>query len=232
ITRSTTPEFEGVIPKGELSGRSLDQIREAADRVWHSKRTSEPKRPVQPSDDIIALVRRLPIDFPLTNLEKVLYPEQGARKHAKEGVPAAIRRVAIREEDGREAYYMAIRDLPGLLATAQLGALELHTWGSHVDDVEKPDLLVFDLDPDAGLAFGRVVEAAHGLLPRAGRADAAREPEPLHAECAQGGTGGGRLRSGRSGKKVTSREQAVAIGLSQARREGGKVPRPRRRTRR
>ena len=37
----------------------------------------------------------------------------------------------------------------------------------------------------------------------------------------------GTLRSGRSGKKVTSREQAIAIGLSEARREGGKVPPPR-----
>ncbi|HEV8117758.1 MAG TPA: DUF6496 domain-containing protein [Thermoanaerobaculia bacterium] len=35
----------------------------------------------------------------------------------------------------------------------------------------------------------------------------------------------GKLRSGRSGKKVTSRKQAIAIGLSEARREGGKVPR-------
>jgi hypothetical protein len=34
----------------------------------------------------------------------------------------------------------------------------------------------------------------------------------------------GQLHSGRSGKKVTSRKQAIAIGLSQARREGGKVP--------
>jgi hypothetical protein len=37
----------------------------------------------------------------------------------------------------------------------------------------------------------------------------------------------GKLRSGRSGKKVTSRKQAVAIGLSEARRAGGKVPRRR-----
>jgi hypothetical protein len=36
----------------------------------------------------------------------------------------------------------------------------------------------------------------------------------------------GELKSGRSGKKVTSREQAIAIGLSEARRAGGKVPRP------
>jgi hypothetical protein len=41
----------------------------------------------------------------------------------------------------------------------------------------------------------------------------------------------GQLRSGRSGKKVTSRKQAIAIGLSEARRAGGKVPRRRRRSR-
>ena len=43
----------------------------------------------------------------------------------------------------------------------------------------------------------------------------------------------GTLRSGSTGKKVTSRKQAIAIGLSEARRAGGKVPRPasRRRTR-
>lgn len=35
----------------------------------------------------------------------------------------------------------------------------------------------------------------------------------------------GKLRSGRSGKKVTSRKQAIAIGLSEARRKGAKVPR-------
>ena len=38
----------------------------------------------------------------------------------------------------------------------------------------------------------------------------------------------GTLRSGRSGKKVTSRKQAIAIGLSEARRAGAKVPRRRR----
>jgi hypothetical protein len=37
----------------------------------------------------------------------------------------------------------------------------------------------------------------------------------------------GTLKSGRSGKKVTSRKQAIAIGLSEARRAGGKVPRNR-----
>jgi hypothetical protein len=39
----------------------------------------------------------------------------------------------------------------------------------------------------------------------------------------------GKLKSGRSGKKVTSRKQAIAIGLSEARRAGAKVPRKKRR---
>lgn len=42
----------------------------------------------------------------------------------------------------------------------------------------------------------------------------------------------GTLRSGRSNRRVKSREQAIAIGLAQARREGGKVPAPPRRSRR
>ena len=36
----------------------------------------------------------------------------------------------------------------------------------------------------------------------------------------------GTLKSGKSGKKVTSRKQAIAIGLAEARRAGGKVPKP------
>ena len=40
----------------------------------------------------------------------------------------------------------------------------------------------------------------------------------------------GTLRSGRSNKKVADRKQAIAIGLSEARRAGGKVPRPRKNT--
>ena len=40
----------------------------------------------------------------------------------------------------------------------------------------------------------------------------------------------GQLKSGRSGKKVTSRKQAIAIGLSEARKEGGKVPAPKKKS--
>ena len=186
-------------PDSVSSGRSLEEIGSARDRVWHSNRGAS-----SPAD----LLRQLRVGFSFTNLEKVLYPEIGLtkadlvayyalvadwllphvagrpltlvrcpdghtgacffQKHVNAGVPEVVDRVEIREEDGSAGTYMAIHDLAGLLAAPQLGALELHTWVSHVDDLEHPDQLVFDIDPDEGLPFERVTETALLLRQRLG----------------------------------------------------------------
>ena len=54
----------------------------------------------------------------------------------------------------------SIEDLAGLLSLVQIGVLEIHPWGSTVDKLEQPDRITFDLDPDEGLAWQRVTEAA------------------------------------------------------------------------
>ena len=41
-----------------------------------------------------------------------------------------------------------------------MGTIEFHGWGSKVEKIEYPDRLVFDLDPDVGLDFGKVKDAA------------------------------------------------------------------------
>jgi bifunctional non-homologous end joining protein LigD len=87
------------------------------------------------------------------------------QKHPGLGTSAAIKRVKIAESKGvLESMY--VEDAEGLVQLVQMGALEVHTWGSRVDDVEHPDQLTFDLDPDEGLAWSEVAAAARALKAR------------------------------------------------------------------
>ena len=66
----------------------------------------------------------------------------------------------IREKDGHDEPYLYVDDAKGVLTCVQMGAIEFHGWGSKIADVEMPDRLVFDLDPDEGLGFAEVRDAA------------------------------------------------------------------------
>jgi bifunctional non-homologous end joining protein LigD len=81
------------------------------------------------------------------------------QKHPGRGVPRAIGRAKVREKRS-VLDYMTVDDVEGLVGLVQLGALEIHTWGSHTETIECPDQLVFDLDPDEGLPWARMIEAA------------------------------------------------------------------------
>ena len=87
------------------------------------------------------------------------------QKHASPGWPEELHKIRIREKSGSDEY-MYVEDISGVVAAVQMGVLELHIWGSHTDAVEKPDRMVFDLDPDEGLPFSRVKEAALDLRKR------------------------------------------------------------------
>jgi bifunctional non-homologous end joining protein LigD len=82
------------------------------------------------------------------------------QKHATDGFPEALKKVAIRESSGETEDYLYVDDVAGLVAGVQMGTLEFHIWGSRADNLEKPDRIVFDLDPDETLAFEVVRLAA------------------------------------------------------------------------
>ncbi len=82
------------------------------------------------------------------------------QKHDAGSFGEHVKQVAIREKDGHDEPYLFIDDADGLLTCVQMGTIEFHGWGARIDDVEKPDRLVFDLDPDEGLAFKDVISAA------------------------------------------------------------------------
>lgn len=85
------------------------------------------------------------------------------QKHDAGSFGAHVHHVDIREKDGSTEPYLWIDDADGVLACVQMGTIEFHGWGSRVEDVEKPDRLVFDLDPDEGLDFAKVKKAAEDL---------------------------------------------------------------------
>jgi bifunctional non-homologous end joining protein LigD len=166
----------------------------------------EPAQRSAKAADVATLVKQLPLGFELTNLDKVLYPEQGItkaqlvaylavaaeymlpqlanrpltlvrcpegrhkpcffQKKIFPGSPKAIKTVEIEEESGETVEYMQVGDMAGLIGLAQLGTLEIHTWGCHSDKVERPDFMVFDLDPDPGLEWDRVALAAFEVRKR------------------------------------------------------------------
>ena len=101
---------------------------------------------------------------PLTLLR---YPEGYGKacfyqRHTRDVVHGAIHSVSIR--DGKAgAAYLYIDSLSGLIALVQMGVLEIHTWGSRKDRPERPDRLIFDLDPDSSLPWTRLKEAGETL---------------------------------------------------------------------
>jgi bifunctional non-homologous end joining protein LigD len=85
------------------------------------------------------------------------------QKHDAGSFGAHVHHVDIREKDGSVEPYLWVDDADGVRACVQMGTIEFHGWGSRVEDVEKPDRLVFDLDPDEGLDFAKVRKAAADL---------------------------------------------------------------------
>jgi bifunctional non-homologous end joining protein LigD len=89
------------------------------------------------------------------------------QKHDSGSFGPDVKHVPVKEKKGIVQDYLYFDDIKGLLACVQMGTIEFHGWGSRSEDIEKPDRLVFDLDPDVGLDFGKVKEAAvrlRGLL--------------------------------------------------------------------
>ncbi len=141
-----------------------------------------------------------PMGIPISNPDRVIYPENGItkgeladyyaamagpllrfmggrpvslvrcpqgrakhcffQKHDSGSFGEHVLHVPIREKDGDTADYLYVEDGAGIIACVQMGAIEFHGWGSLADDIEKPDRMVFDLDPDPGVDFEGVKEAA------------------------------------------------------------------------
>jgi len=85
------------------------------------------------------------------------------QKHDSGSFGTHVHHVPIVEKDGGAEDYLFITDVDGILSCVQMGTIEFHGWAARADDVEHPDRLIFDLDPDEELDFGAVKRAARDI---------------------------------------------------------------------
>jgi len=97
-----------------------------------------------------------------TGLEKACF----FQKHPGKGFPGKVPRIDIEESDGKTGEYLYVTRPEMLVTAVQMGALEFHIWGARSDRLERPDRLVFDLDPDQGLDWKDVRTAAFAVRDR------------------------------------------------------------------
>lgn len=81
------------------------------------------------------------------------------QKHHTAGLDL-VDSVKLKEDSGINAHYLVVRDAASLLELVQFNALEFHPWGSHAEEPDRADRVVFDLDPGPDVPFAEVKKAA------------------------------------------------------------------------
>jgi len=82
------------------------------------------------------------------------------QRHAFNGMPQSVATFEMKNSEEEDKTYISVEDAKSYLALAQFGVVEFHAWGSLRTALDKPDRIVFDLDPGEGIEWREVVEAA------------------------------------------------------------------------
>jgi bifunctional non-homologous end joining protein LigD len=92
------------------------------------------------------------------------------QKHVGRGLPKGVGSIAVpNRKTGKSEDYLTVDSAEGLVGLAQIGVLEVHTWGSRNEALDRPDRIVFDLDPDPAVPFSALAETARALRRRLGK---------------------------------------------------------------
>jgi bifunctional non-homologous end joining protein LigD len=97
---------------------------------------------------------------------KIVRHSRGTTFYHKGRLPPireAVHQLRIEKREGGEGVRLWVDDLAGLLGLVEMGIVELHPWATTVDDYERADQLVFDLDPGQGLPWDFMIETALAL---------------------------------------------------------------------
>ncbi len=85
------------------------------------------------------------------------------QKHPWAGIDDHILQI---DDPHEEQPILGIKSFDGLIALVQSAALEIHPWGARTDDLDRPDRLIFDLDPGEDVEFSAIIAGAHEVRQR------------------------------------------------------------------
>ncbi|MFC4258989.1 non-homologous end-joining DNA ligase [Marinobacter lacisalsi] len=88
------------------------------------------------------------------------------QKHPDKSFARDVPRTSIAEKQGGSSTYLYVTSASDLVWLVQYGVLEFHPWGCTINNVEKPDTLIFDLDPGPGVPWRAISQAATSLKER------------------------------------------------------------------
>ena len=180
-SKSTEPEQRRDAKKSPLNSRSSSNSEIAGIKLTHPDRVLYPDQGItklelahyyeEIADWIMPHIEGRPLTLlrcPEGHKKQCFY-----QRHTNQSLDSPIRSIRVRERKS-EAAYLYIDSLPGLVALAQMGVLEFHTWGARAERIEQPDQLIFDLDPDPTVPWNALKTAA--LLLRARISDLGLRP--------------------------------------------------------
>lgn len=87
------------------------------------------------------------------------------QKHPSPSLTKGLPRIPIQEKTEKRDY-VYVETISHVVRLVQAGTLEIHPWGCHVEDIEHPDLLIFDLDPGPDVEWSFVVQTTRDLRDR------------------------------------------------------------------
>jgi bifunctional non-homologous end joining protein LigD len=83
------------------------------------------------------------------------------QKHVNHALPPGLKSVDVPDKKtGKVEAYITLFTPEALAGLAQMGVLEIHPWGSKNNDLEHPDLIIFDLDPDEEISWRTLADSA------------------------------------------------------------------------
>jgi len=164
------------------TGRTMKEIEKDIDKERNNKNTVEGveisnknkiiyKKPKTTKMDIVKYYQKVSnrmLPFLENRIISVVRCPDGVegesffKKHLENG-RVGINKIKLKNKESKKEDYYYITNIEGLINEAQMNTIEFHTWASEIESLEKPNIMIFDLDPDEKLSLKKLREGVKDL---------------------------------------------------------------------